>query len=93
MVRMGPMRRSMRAANNPDAADNTPIVPSTRPALASVKPNRSNSHRASNDCTVKPPPKASRLNSAARRYTMGRDSPSGAGREAPCGSTELDRVR
>ena len=41
--------------------------------------NFSNSHNASIDCTMKPPPKASRLNSAASVYTMRRDWRSGAG--------------
>jgi hypothetical protein len=46
-------------------ADSTPVQKKIVPATAIDSSNFSNSHKASIDWTMKPPPNASRLNNAA----------------------------
>ena len=55
--------------------------------VASDIANRWYSQSATIDCTMKPPPKASRLNSAASRYTVRRDSPRARRGGSPTRST------
>ena len=62
-----PMRRAIRAAIRYENAESTPVQKKIVAATATESSNRSKSHSASNDCTTKPPPKASRLKSDASR--------------------------
>ncbi len=78
MVFTSPMRPASQAATGKEKADSAPDQKKNNPASASERPKRSNSQRASSDCTASPPAKESTLKSAARRRTMPRDGPSGA---------------
>src|SRR4029078_3134672 len=82
IVRSGPIRRSMRTATKPDAADRICIADRTTPALPTVKWCRRNNHSTNNDCTANPPANESRLNNAASWETMRLDGPSGVAGEA-----------
>jgi hypothetical protein len=62
-----PMRDPSHAATGNEKAASSPEAKKNWLAAASDRSKRSNSHRASSDCTTKPPAKASTLNSAAMR--------------------------
>ena len=93
MVLMRPIRRDSHAATGNENAASTPDQKKNTPAAASDRPKRSNSQRASSDCTTKPPAKASRLNSAASLNTMPLALASGAAAVAAGGSIAGDRPR
>ena len=59
------MRLAMRTAARAEKADSTPVQKKMTPAVATDRSKRWNSQSASSDWTTKPPPKESRLNSAA----------------------------
>src|SRR4051794_6040559 len=93
IVRTSPMRFEIRTARNTENAEQTPVQNSSAPAAVTDRSKRLYSQSASSDWTVKPPAKASRLNTAASRYTTCFDSPSGCGRSCVGGSMagESDR--
>src|SRR6516164_6855628 len=72
----------MRAANHEEtsceAAPSSPAKKKKDPAAAIDMLNRRNSHSARSDCTTKPPPNESRLNSAESCRTILRAFASGA---------------
>ncbi len=59
-------------------ADSVPVQKKKAPATGNDRPKRWNSHSANSDWTMKPPPNASRLKSAASPRTLRREGPSGA---------------
>ena len=71
----------MRAATRGDRiCEQAPSAPAAKKTPAVVRGSswkRRCSHSTSSDCTTKPPPKESTLNSADRRSTIERDSASG----------------
>ena len=66
------MRFAMRTATRYDSADSTPVQKKITPAAAIDSANRSSSHSASSDWTMRPPANASRLKSAASVKTIRR---------------------
>ena len=66
MVLISPKRLAMRTASRYENAVKTPVQKKIAAAVPTDNWNFSNIHSASIDCTMKPPPKASRLNRAAR---------------------------
>src|SRR4051794_26178611 len=75
MVLTRPKRCAMRTATRYEPADSTPVQKKIEPAMAVDSWKFWNSHSASIDWTMRPPANASRLNSAANRYTSLRDAP------------------
>jgi len=67
IVRIRPTFCAIRAATNAENAEHTPVQNSSAPAAPMDRSKRRYSHSASSDCTVNPPPNASRLNTAASR--------------------------
>ena len=67
IVRTSPMRRAMRTATSAENADSTPAQKNTAPATAIDMSKRRCNHSTSRAVITKPPPNASRLNSAASR--------------------------
>src|SRR5665647_470343 len=65
MVFTNPNRLAMRVAARYERAENMPAQKKIVPAITMDSWNFWKSHNASIDCTTKPPPNASRLNSAA----------------------------
>ena len=82
------MRRARRTATSAENADSRPAQKNTAPLTASDRPNRRCSHSTTSAVITKPPPNASRLNSAARRYTVRFDGPSARRRRS---ADSLDR--
>ena len=65
IVLTSPMRLAMRTRPGQEKRREQPVQKKIAPAVASDRSKRSKSQSASSDWTTKPPPKASRLNSAA----------------------------
>ena len=65
IVFTSPKRSAMRTATRYENAVRTPVQKNTVLVSASDNENRWYSHSATIDCTMKPPPNASRLKSAA----------------------------
>ena len=82
-----PMRRATTGAASCEAALSNPAQKKNAPACASDRPKRSSSQSAISELTTRPPANASTLNKAARRTTMARDGPSGAGGDASASSS------
>ena len=61
------MRRAIGTAASIDNADRMLVQKNTLAAIVTETPNLWNSHKASKDWTIRPPEKASMLNSAAIR--------------------------
>src|SRR5450432_1070876 len=77
MVRTRPTRAASRGDRNCDNEEAKLETKKNAPAALSDNWKRRNSHNASSDCTTKPPPNESRLNSAESRSTAERDASSG----------------
>ena len=75
IVRTKPMRFAMRTEINDEIAESVPVAKNTKPSAVIERSNRRKIHNAKIDCTAKPPPKESRLNSAASLKIMRRESP------------------
>src|SRR5438046_10649770 len=77
IVRTSPIRAAKRGDKNWDSEEAKLAAKKNAPAALSESWKRRNSHNANSDCTTKPPPKESRLNSAAKRSTADREAASG----------------
>src|SRR5215471_2589469 len=95
IVLIRPIRSETGTATRKESAAHTLLQKRIAEAVGTERWNAWNSHRASNDWTKNPPPNASRLNSAARRYTIDLDSPNACGETWVTGraSTALDSGR
>ena len=65
MVFTSPIFRDSQAATGKENAENTADQKKDTPAVVKDRPNLSNSHRTSRDCTANPPANESILNKAA----------------------------
>src|ERR1700722_34010 len=94
IVLIRPKRAASADETNCDIEPSSPTRKKNVPATWIDMLKRRNNHNASRDCTTKPPPNASRLNSADNRSTIDLDFASGADLPGPrTASTAGERLR